>query len=187
MVKAKILIVEDERIVAEDIRRSLQSMGYTISAIVSSGEEAFRKAKELKPDLVLMNIVLEGEKEGIEAAGKIHTRLNIPIVYLSAYAEEDILERAKATAPYGYIVKPFDNRELRSTIEMALKRYETEMALRESEECYRSLVETSPDAITLNDLDSKILMCNQQAAVLLGFETTEKLIGKKSFELNDRK
>jgi len=92
-----------------------------------------------------------------------------------------VLEQAKATAPYGYIVKPFDNRELRGTIEMALKRYETEMALRESEERYRSLVETSPDAITLNDLDSKILMCNQQAVVLLGFESKEEIVGKKSY------
>ena len=182
MAKASILIVEDERIVAADIGRSLQSVGYVVSAIVSSGEEAVSKAEELKPDLVLMDIVLGGDGNGIQAAAQIHSRLDIPVVYLTAYAQEETLQRAKTTEPYGYIVKPFDDRELRSTVEMALCRHKAEKALRESEERYRGVIETSPDAITLTDLDSKILMCNRQVAVLLGFESVEEMIGEKTFE-----
>jgi CheY-like chemotaxis protein len=119
MSKAQILVVEDERIVAEDIQKSLKNLGYAVSAVVSSGEEATKKAEEYNPDLVLMDIVLEGEMNGIEAANEIRSRLNIPIVYLTAYADEKTLERAKITEPFGYIIKPFEDRELITSVEMA--------------------------------------------------------------------
>ena len=130
LTKAKILIVEDERIVAEDIRRSLQSMGYSVSTIASSGEEALKKAEENKTDLVLMDIILRGEMDGIDAAERIHSCFNIPVIYLTAYADERVLEQAKTTGPFGYVIKPFEDRELQTAIEMALSRHSLEGELR---------------------------------------------------------
>lgn len=120
MTKAKILIVEDEAIVACDIEGSLTSLGYTVSANVSFGEEAVKKAREDKPDLVLMDIMLRGDMDGIEAAETIHSELDIPVVYLTAYASNDLIERAKITEPFGYIIKPFEDRDLVSAIEIAI-------------------------------------------------------------------
>ena len=111
MAKTEILIVEDERITAEDIRLSLGGLGYAVTGMASSGEEAIRKAEELHPDLVLMDIVLGGDMDGIEAAEIIRARFNIPVVYLTAYADEKRLERAKVTQPFGYILKPFDDKQ----------------------------------------------------------------------------
>ena len=133
MTKAKILVVEDESIVALDIQSQLRSLGYAVPAVVSSGAEAIRKAGETRPDLVLMDIRLKGEMDGVEAAGQIWARFGIPVFYLTAYADEDTLQRAKITGPFGYILKPFEGRELHTTIEMALYRHRSEQALRESE------------------------------------------------------
>ncbi|MEE8597115.1 MAG: HD domain-containing phosphohydrolase [bacterium] len=126
MSKAKILIVEDERIVAEDIKRTLQNLGYAVCSIVTSGDEAVKKAEQDSPDLILMDIVLQDEMSGVDAAEQIRTRFNIPIIYLTAYADEKTLERAKITEPFGYIIKPFEERELHSTIELALYKNKTE-------------------------------------------------------------
>lgn len=120
MAKAKILVVEDERIIANDIQDMLKDMGYDVPAIASSGEEAIKKAEGIKPELVLMNIGLKGDMDGIGAAAHIHNRFNIPIVYVTAYMDEKRLERAKVTEPFGYIIKPFEDKELSSTIEKAL-------------------------------------------------------------------
>ena len=117
------MIVEDEWTVAEDIKISLQNLGYTISSVTSSGKEAIQKAEEDRPDLVLMDIVLQGEMDGIEAANQIRSRFNIPIVYLTAYADDKVLERAKITEPSGYIVKPFINEDLKIAIEIALYKH----------------------------------------------------------------
>jgi CheY-like chemotaxis protein len=126
MTKAKIMIVEDEWVTADDIRMSLQSLGYTVTSVTSSGEEAIQNAEKDKPDLVLMDIVLEGKMDGIEAANEIRTNLNIPVVYLTAYADEKILERAKITEPFGYIVKPFITEDIRITIELALYKHKAD-------------------------------------------------------------
>jgi CheY-like chemotaxis protein len=123
MEKTQILVVEDDLIIADDIKESLISLGYAVCAIVSSGEEAIEKAEENKPDLVLMDIVLEGKMNGIEAADQIHSRFDIPVVYLTAYADEKTLERAKITEPYGYILKPYEYRELHSATEIALYKH----------------------------------------------------------------
>jgi len=101
MSRAQLMIVEDERIVAEDIRRSLENLGYKVLSVVSSGEKAIEEAKEKSPDLVLMDIILKGKMDGIEAAGQIRTRFNIPVVYLTAYSDDIIMERAKITEPSG--------------------------------------------------------------------------------------
>ena len=120
MAKAKILVVDDESIIANDIQDMLKDEGYDVPAIASSGEEAIKKAEEIKPDLVLMNIGLKGDMDGIDAAAHIHNRFNIPIVYVTAYMDEKRLERAKVTEPFGYIIKPFEDKELSSAIEKAL-------------------------------------------------------------------
>ena len=132
MGKPRILVVEDESIIAKDIENALKEMKYTVAGIAFSGEDAVKKAAETKPDLVLMDIVLRGKMDGIEAAEQIRTWLNIPIVYLTAYEDEKTLGRAKLTEPFGYLIKPFDERELHSTIEIALYKFETEKRLKES-------------------------------------------------------
>ena len=130
MKKAKILVVEDEAITANDIQNTLQDLGYA-PAIASSGEEAIKKVEEIKPDLVLMDIVLRG-MDGIEAAGLIHDRFDIPVIYFTGYMDEERLERIKVTEPFGYIIKPYEDKELRSAIAIALQRDKQEKERRKS-------------------------------------------------------
>ncbi|MEG4286547.1 response regulator [Microcoleus sp. A006_D1] len=126
----KILVVEDEVIVAEDIAGRLKKLGYAVTATVASGEEAIEKVAENKPDLVLMDIVLKGEMDGVTAAEKIRTRVDVPTVFLTAYADHKTLQRAKLTDPFGYIIKPFQQNDLRVAIEIALHRHEIEAKMR---------------------------------------------------------
>lgn len=120
MSNEKILIVEDEGIVILHIRKALENLGYTVAGIANYGDDAIVKATEIRPDLVLMDIVLKGVVDGIDAAEKIHAILNIPVIYLTAHADESTLQRAKVTEPFGYIVKPFRERDLQIAIEFAL-------------------------------------------------------------------
>jgi len=122
-----ILIVEDEGIVAIDIRNTLERLGYGVGSVVSYGEEAVTRAAETMPDLVLMDIMLKGHMDGIEAADLIRQRLDIPVVYLTAHADKSTLERARVTEPFGYVMKPFQERELYTTIEMALYKHSMEV------------------------------------------------------------
>ena len=144
---AKVLVVEDERIISEDIKKRLQKLGYSVPSIARSGEEAVHKARVLRPDLVLMDIVLEGEMDGIEAAAHIKSLCEIPIVYLTAYADQKTLERAKITEPYGYILKPFDDRDLHITIDIGLHKHRMERKLRETEERLRKTLEDTIRAL----------------------------------------
>lgn len=121
-----IFIVEDEAIVASDIKETLISLGYTAAGTAKSGELALEKIQQNRPDLVLMDIHLAGEMDGVDTAGKIHALYGIPVIYLTAYADKALLERAKVTEPYGYVVKPYDERELHSVIEMALYKHRIE-------------------------------------------------------------
>lgn len=141
MSDASIMLVEDEIIVAADVKHRLENMGYQVLGIVDNGEEAIENAGELTPNIVLMDIVLKGEMDGIEAAQKIRELYDIPIIYLTAYSDEKTLERAKVTEPFGYVLKPFEDREIQSAIEMALYKHKMEQKLKESEEKYRKLVE----------------------------------------------
>jgi CheY-like chemotaxis protein len=125
-----ILIVEDEAIVANDIKETLTSLGYGVAGTVKSGEIALQKIAETQPDLVLMDIHLAGRMDGIEAAGQIHAKYGIPLIFLTAYADNALLDRAKVTQPYGYIVKPYDERELHSVIEMALYKHRIEREIK---------------------------------------------------------
>ena len=128
----KILVVEDEVIVAEDIGFRLKKLGYIVTATVASGEEAIEKVAENRPDLVLMDIVLKGDMDGVTAAEKIRNRVDIPTVFLTAYADDQTLQRAKLTNPFGYIIKPFQQNDLRVAIEIALHRHEIETKMQET-------------------------------------------------------
>jgi CheY-like chemotaxis protein len=126
MKKAKILVVEDQNIVALNIRNKLKNLGYTVPGTASTGEEAIRKAELTNADLVLMDIMLKGDMDGIEAAREIKSRFKIPVLYLTAYTDDETLERAKMTEPAGYISKPFKEEDLHSNIEMALHKHRAE-------------------------------------------------------------
>lgn len=169
----RIMIVEDERIVAKDLQFRLQGLGYEVAGMASEGHDAISKAGSMRPNLVLMDIRLENGMDGIEAAEQIRNQLDIPVVFLTAYADQATLARAKITEPFGYILKPFEERELQSTIEIALYRHKAEQKLRDSERRYRSLVDNSQGLIWTHDLEGKVLAMNPAAAHLLGFEPKE--------------
>ena len=128
MTKTRILVVEDERIIAMDIQDRLRRWGYDVPEIAASGEEALRKTERIQPNLVLMDIKLQGNMDGIEAAKEIQKRFSIPIIYVTAYADETTMSRVKATEPCGIILKPFGERELNSTIETVLNKLKMESA-----------------------------------------------------------
>jgi signal transduction histidine kinase len=134
MAEPKILIVEDEAIVGLDIEKKLKSMDYQVLGQASSGEEAIQKANELKPDLVLMDIKIKGKLDGIDAAQQIKAQLDIPVIFVTAYADDKMIKRAKATDPYGYILKPINKRELHTGVEMALNRHQSEKERKRAEE-----------------------------------------------------
>jgi len=162
--KIKILIVEDEAIIARDLQKRLENQGYIVTSASATGEDAVRRAGTESPDLVLMDIVLLGDIDGIEAAGQIRALYDIPVVYLTAYADEGILERAKLTEPFGYILKPFDDRELRSVIEMALYKCSSEKRLKQSNEFLSNIINslTLPFYV-INADDYTVVMANSAA------------------------
>ncbi|MCY2989764.1 MAG: response regulator [Planctomycetota bacterium] len=138
MDKPRLLIVEDEAIVAADLELRLARLGYQVAGTAASGEQALALAEHVRPDLVLMDILLQGEMDGIQAAQELRTRLRLPVVFLTAYAERDTLQRAKLTEPLGYILKPFEDRELETIIEIALYKHQAERKLQASEEYLRA-------------------------------------------------
>lgn len=131
MEEIKVLVVEDENIIALNIKNKLKKLGYTVPSIASSGEEAIKKADITFPDLILMDIMLKGDMDGVEAAEQIREKFDIPIIYLTAYSDDKILERAKLTEPYGYILKPFKENDLRTSIEIALHKHKMEKKMKE--------------------------------------------------------
>ena len=152
----KILIVEDERISAESLKMTLKQLGYEISSIVATGEDAIKKVKEELPDLILMDIKLKGNLDGIEAAEKIKEHYNTPIIYTTAYADDYLIERAKITAPYGYVIKPFSKKELHSNIEMALTKNKQDRKIERLNSVLRSLREVDQIITTGHDRETLI-------------------------------
>ncbi len=181
----RILVVEDEIIVAENLRLRLNDMGYAVPAVVISGEAAILKAKETEPDLVLMDIQLKGEMDGIEAAEQIHTRYKIPIVYLTAYADQETLDRAKVSEPFGYMIKPFEATELYTTIEMALYKDQLEKALKESEEKYRRIIKQQGEGIISLDSHQGFSFSNPAAEEIFGVPSG-KLVGRNLGEFTSQ-
>lgn len=181
MKKAKLLVVEDEAIIAKDLQWRLQDMGYYVPVIVASGEDAVKRVRADSVDLVLMDIMLQGAIDGIEAAGQIHAEYDIPVVFLTAYADDEMLERAKITEPFGYLIKPVRDRELFSTIEMALYKYKMEKQIKESENKYRTLLENLPQKIFFKDRNSVYISCNRNFAQDLKIEP-EEITGKTDLD-----
>ncbi|BDZ70184.1 ATP-binding response regulator [Methanobacterium petrolearium] len=172
-----ILIVEDERITAQDIKKALNSVGYEVPAIVSSGEDAIKMSEELKPDLVLMDIKLEGEMDGIQAAEKIRSKLGIPIIYLTAYSDEKTVQRAKVTEPsgfilkqpYGFLRKPFEESELSTAIEITLYRHRLEKRLRKHDQWLGAMLRSISDAVIATDPKGQVRFMNIMAEELTGW------------------
>ena len=179
MAKTHILVVEDEKIVAKDIQNTLEKLGYDVPDIVSSGEEAIATAEKARPDLVLMDIRLKGNTDGVEAAGLIHDRFDIPIVYLSAHADEGTLERAKKTGPFGYILKPFEKKELQTTIEVALHKHKTEKELKQQ---VSTILRSIDDAVIATDKEGLVTYINPAAEALTGWGE-EDILGKSPTEI----
>ncbi|CAD7773650.1 MAG: Sensor histidine kinase RcsC [Candidatus Methanoperedenaceae archaeon GB50] len=173
MAKAQILVVEDEGIIAQDIQNTLKKLGYAVPAIAYSGKEGIEKAQEIQPDLVLMDIVLGGGIDGIEAAEQIRRRFHIPVVYLTAYADEKTLQRAKITEPFGYILKPFEEKELYITIEMALYKHEMERRLKESQQWLTTTLKSIGDAVIATDINGCVIFMNPIAESLTGWKQKE--------------
>lgn len=171
MENSKILIIEDERIIAEDIKRTLVNFKFEVVGIFSTGIEAIQKAEELKPDLILMDIMLEGKMTGIEAAGLIKDKFSIPIIYLTAYANKQTLDDAKITEPFGYIIKPFEERELNATIEMAFYRYKINKKLEAKSKQQQLLLESASHLTSSLDVTEVLTQIAKNANNLLSTYT----------------
>ncbi|MEW6348494.1 MAG: PAS domain S-box protein [Thermodesulfobacteriota bacterium] len=191
----RILVCEDETVIARDVVRTLTSLGYAIAGTVSTGREALRIVEESTPDLILMDIRLEGQIDGIETAELIRTRFDLPVIFLTGYAEAHVLDRAKKTEPYGYLAKPVGLLELRSTVETALSRHEADKILRQTNEklermvaertaeltksktIVEALIHAVRESMFILDNEAKFLALNRTTAERLGKDPSE-LLGK---------
>lgn len=175
MEDVRILIVEDEALTAEDLRHTLMGFGYRISGIIGSGEEAVRVAREDGPSLVLMDIMLQGEMDGIEAARQIQAESHIPVIFLTAYSDTETIEKLKFAGSYGYILKPFERRELLANIGIALHKHHLEMRVMESEERYRTLFENSVVGIFQATAAGGLITANSTLANMLDYDSVDEL------------
>ncbi|MBW3598781.1 MAG: response regulator [Planctomycetes bacterium] len=173
MPEVRLLIVEDENIVAKDLRVTLQRLGYEVVETVSAGADAIACAEARRPDLVLMDIALRGEMDGITAAAAIRDRCDIPVVYLTAHADEATLQRAKITEPFGYVLKPFEERELHTAVMMALHKHRLERELRNSREWLNTTLRSIGDAVIATDTDGRVLLMNPVAESLTGWSEAD--------------
>jgi PAS domain S-box-containing protein len=193
----KIIIVEDEWIIPNDIKTSLLRLGYSVAAIAATGEEAIEKSESERPDLVIMDIVLQGDLDGTETAKTIISSFNIPVVFLTAYTDKEILEKAKETAAYGYLLKPFKDSEMEATIELALskhkkekkhEKYRVQLEQIATEYSYKlklfsEITEKSPVGVQILDTDANIIYSNNALEKVYGY-AQEELTGRNFNELN---
>ncbi len=193
MQRTTIMVVEDEPIVARDVQLSLERLGYHVPATASSGEEAIRRAKECEPDLVLMDIVLKGALDGIETAEYLQRQLSVPVVYLTAYADQQTVQRAKSTAPMGYVLKPFQPAELQRTVQLALSRAREDRQLRESVRWLVTMVCCVNEAIITTNRAGTVTYLNPAAERMTGWSQVEAvgagltalLIGRPGFDVEE--
>ncbi len=184
MKTSKILIAEDEMITSIDIKNILQNDGYEVVGTVTTGEEALQQVIDKRPDVVLLDITLQGKMDGIETARRIKAEYDIPIIYVTAHSDNATLERAKITEPGGYILKPLKKEDLRSTIETVLYKHELEVRLKESEAKYRQLFSVVSESIIIFELDSfRIIDANAAAVRMYGYGMDE-LLGLKLTDLS---
>lgn len=178
-----ILIVDDQALIAAELRAYLESLGYPVAGWVASGEEAIAKAAALRPALILMDIMLgEGRMDGITAAETIHREMDVPVIFITAYGNEDIINRTKIADPAGYIAKPFSEQDLKAAIELALYRVDRQKQLQTSEERYRSVVAFAVEAILVIDIRMRIVFWNQAASGMFGHRAAE-IEGKPFLQL----
>ena len=189
MNKRRLVLVEDERIIAEDVKSTLLNYGYEVLQIFSRGEDAVEQVPKLKPDLILMDVMLEGELTGIQTAAMIKDIYNVPIIYLTAYANEETLSKAKITEPYGYIIKPFEDRELHATIEMAFYRFYLETKIKNNERKYRTLFNSIVEPVfIISKTDNKFIDCNAAVEKIYGYTKEELLtLAPTDLHLDDAK
>jgi len=164
MEKKKVLVVEDEFITASDIQSTLGRMGFDVPGIADTGEDAIRMAGELKPDVILMDILLKGSMNGITAAGIIRDRYAIPVIYLTGQSDDATIGKALESEPFGYIIKPFEEKTLKATIGMALYKHALDESLRESEQLIRSLIDANPEPMFVLDAKTRVLVINEALA-----------------------
>jgi PAS domain S-box-containing protein len=169
MKKTTILVVEDESIVAKDIQSTLTKLGYDVPATASSAVMAYEKLKEIKPDLVFLDIKLKGDVDGITIAEHIQENYRIPVIFLTSYVDQVTLDRAKVTEPYGYIVKPFNETDLKTTVEMALFKFGRDKEMRDKNQRLSNALAQVDESIILTDTDCRVTYMNSKAETTLGF------------------
>lgn len=182
MEKARIMLVEDEAVIANDLKWRLEDMGYDVPFIIAEGETAVKKVKEVNPDLILMDIVLVGPIDGIETAEQIRSIADIPIIYITAYADEETLERAKITEPFGYLIKPVRNRDLHIAIKMALYKHAMEKESKESKKWFSSVLNSICDGVITADTSGRVMYMNPVAEKLTGWNQ-EDAVGNELEEV----
>jgi PAS domain S-box-containing protein len=166
--KARIMVVEDEGVVALQIKDTLENLGYNVPAVALSGEEAVAKITNIEPDLVLMDIQLKGELSGIQAAKRIHGAFEVPVVYLTAYSDAETLEMAELTEPYGYVLKPFEEKSLHAVIQMALFKSRRIKMDQENQLWVSAIPSSLSEAVVICDSKGQVKFANQAAETLLG-------------------
>lgn len=173
MTKARVLVVEDEAVVALALQKCLENLGHEVTARAATGEEAIRKAREIEPDVILMDIRLKGGMDGIEAARRILESMKIPVIYLTAYSDEKTLERARRTEPYGYLIKPVDEGAVRSAIEMTLHRAVSQTKARNALERTSAILEAIAESVVVVDFSGTVTYMNSRAEALLGLPVAQ--------------
>ena len=173
MTKPTILVVEDESIVAKDIQKTLQRLGYEVPAIASSSVTAMEKIEDIRPNLVFLDIKLKGSEDGIQIAEQIKEKYNIPVIFLTSFVDKKTLERAKITEPYGYIVKPFNENDLITAVEMALYKFSKDNEVKHSSKQYANTLLSLDEAIIITDNQLDITFMNSQ-----GEELTDTMSGQ---------
>ncbi len=171
MTKTRILVVEDESIVAKDIQKSLEKLGYEVPATASSAASAYEKLEHIQPDLVFLDIKLKGEEDGIHIAEHIKEKYNIPVIFLTSYVDQETLDRAKVTEPYGYIVKPFNESDLKTTVEMALFKFSRDREVRESQQRLANALAKVEESIIVVDTEGRVTYLNEKAENMLGYSS----------------
>jgi DNA-binding NarL/FixJ family response regulator len=169
----KILIIEDEFIIAEDIRTSLEVNGHSVISICGNGEDALKVACDLKPDILLADVVLEGKMNGIETAAKILDSLHIPVIYITAHSDLTTLEKAAKTLPYGYLLKPFGDRELIAALELAFHKQNIEIAIQKNQQNYKEILAHVPELLKVTQKDGEIIFISNSLKELLGLNLDE--------------
>src|SRR6478672_6374713 len=169
----QVLVVEDERVVARDIKACLENVGFKVVGMATSGLEAIEKAKALLPNIVLMDIRLEGEMDGTQAAQQIWQQLQIPIIYSSGYSDQATVERATATEPFGYILKPVKERDLYVAVKTALQRHQRETKVKAREEWVTLILRSIGDGVIVVDTQNRIKFLNVAAELMTGWQQEE--------------